>query len=136
MSDQSYEEAFAECQQAAIKAGALEPKEPLDHAKAGILSFMGKKWSDTPQSKKRLRDMTNACLRRKGFEAGDFNEELADCQRQAVAAKTLEPQGMGERASSGILYSQRGVHWSNTPIAQERYNAFVKRCMREKGYDV
>lgn len=135
MSEKTYEEDFAECQQAAINAGALEPQGLLDRAAAGIMAYNRKKWSDTPQAQQRLRTMTNACLRRKGYDVGGFDEELADCQGKAVAAGTLKPQGAGERMASGIQM-QNGVHWSDTPIAQQRYREFLIDCMREKGFDV
>lgn len=135
MPEQTYEEAYTECRQVAINAGGLEPEGVLDNIAYTIMALSGKKWSDTPASQQRLNRMINTCLRRKGFDVGGFDEELADCQKQAVAAGTLEPQGMGERAASGIQ-ANKGIHWADTPIAQQRFNAFVTDCMRKKGFDV
>lgn len=135
MPDQSYDEAYAECRQAALSAGALEPQGMLDRISAGIMAASGKQWSETPAAQQRLQRMINTCLRRKGFDVGGFEEELADCQQQAIAAGTLKPQGMGERAASGIQ-ANKGIHWSDTPVAQQRYDAFVTDCMRKKGSNV
>jgi len=64
-----------------------------------------------------------------------FEKALEECRRGAVAAGTLEPQGFRERMASGIM-AHNGQWWSDTPLAQQRYNDWVRNCLKRKGFDV
>lgn len=60
-------EAYEECQQEVIRAGALEPQGWKERMAAGVIVSNGGRWADTEVAQSRLRQWTADCLRRKGF---------------------------------------------------------------------
>ena len=51
-------------------------------------------------------------------------------------AGSLKPQGMKERMAAGFLAYPEGQSWANTPRAQSRLEAWIKKCLRRKGFSV
>jgi hypothetical protein len=64
---QTPQEAYNECWQEAISAGALEPQGLLDRMAAGHMAYNGQSWADTPKARARLQEMLKDCMWRKGF---------------------------------------------------------------------
>lgn len=61
-------QAYVECQQEAIDAGALKPQGIWERIAANIISFNGGFWENTPLAQQRLHDWTYECMRRRGFQ--------------------------------------------------------------------
>ena len=65
---QSYEEAYEECRQAAIAAGALKPQGLAERMAAGVLAYQrGQSWASTPTAQNRLAAWIEECVRRKSY---------------------------------------------------------------------
>lgn len=60
-------QAYAECRQEAINAGALKPQGWKERIAANLISSNGGSWSDSVTARSRLEAWTNDCMRRRGF---------------------------------------------------------------------
>ena len=59
---------YDECQQEAIRAGALEPQGIAERMAAGVLSYQqGESWSNCARARGRLQQWTNDRLRARGY---------------------------------------------------------------------
>jgi hypothetical protein len=67
MSREDRDQAYQDCLQAAIDAGALEPQDWKERMAAGVLTANGQCWADTPVARARLEAFVQECLRQKGF---------------------------------------------------------------------
>ena len=59
----SFEQAYEECRQAAINAGALEPQGMKERMAAGVLAYeRGESWATTSRAQRRLEAWIKECL--------------------------------------------------------------------------
>jgi hypothetical protein len=58
---------YQECQDAAIRAGALQPQGTKEAIAASWLSYQGQSFAATPLAQSRLRAWIEACLKQKGY---------------------------------------------------------------------
>ena len=57
-----------------------------------------------------------------------YQQRYQECERKAIAAGALKPQGMGERAAAGVM-AANGQSWANSARAQARLREWTERCM-------
>ena len=69
------------------------------------------------------------------FPHGDHTQDFEECRNAAIRAGALSPQGFKEGAAANWLDAQ-GQSFANSPLAQSRLEAWIKECMKRKGYNV
>ena len=63
----NYQTDLYECQQEAIRAGALDPQGLAEGLAANWLSAQGQSWADGAKARGRLQQWTNDRLRARGY---------------------------------------------------------------------
>jgi hypothetical protein len=64
-----------------------------------------------------------------------FEEAYDECRRAAIAAGALEPQGFMEGVAANWM-SYNGQWFAHTALAQSRLEAWIRECMRRKGFSM
>ena len=59
-----------------------------------------------------------------------------ECRQAAIEAGALKPQGFWDWMAAGFLAKDEGLDWADTPKARSRLEAWIKACMRRKGFEV
>jgi len=66
---------------------------------------------------------------------GDFDADLEQCRRSAIAEGALAPRGFLENIAANHM-SANNQSWSDTELARHRLMEAIRECMRLKGYNV
>lgn len=64
----------------------------------------------------------------------DQSDEYEECKRKAIKAGALRAQGLAEKLAAGLIYSDTGVPFENSPLAQARLNAWIDDCMNGRPF--